>query len=170
MSGRFILPSGLTTSHLLSPSTPFADVSVAAFDKVIEFVNDARDEDGIIFSEIAEYARSLLPIPKGLETPLPGLPQLLPYKLQRAWQAAELGDVEQAQRWVQLWCAKLMEPDIALRLKPARRSVKLARLFCHEHLPLAWKTSSKDLQDHRRPTLLGSLEEGKRRPNLAWTL
>lgn len=37
-------------------------------------------------------------MPKGQEVPFPGLPQLLPYKLQRAWRAAELGERDQAQR------------------------------------------------------------------------
>lgn len=59
---------------------------------------NARDEDVIIFAEIAEFARSLIGVPKGQELPFPGLPQLLPYKLSRAWWAAELGEKELAQR------------------------------------------------------------------------
>lgn len=67
-------------------------------DKPIALLHNARDEDSIIFAEIAEYARSQLPVPKGQEVPFAGLPQLLPYKLQRAWLAAELGEVELAER------------------------------------------------------------------------
>lgn len=51
-----------------------------------------------MFAEVAEYARSLLPVPKGQEVPFAGLPRLLPYKLQRAWLAAELGETELAVR------------------------------------------------------------------------
>jgi len=61
-------------------------------------VQNYKDEDSIIFAEIAEYARTLITIPKGQELPYPGLPALLPYKLQRAWLAAELGEVDRAQR------------------------------------------------------------------------
>jgi len=50
----------------------------------------------MIFAEIAEYARCLIPSAKGQEVPFPGLPQLLPDKLYRAWRAAELGDTAQA--------------------------------------------------------------------------
>jgi hypothetical protein len=82
---------------LLSPSSPFGDVSPASYDKPIMLTQDPRDEDAIIFAEIAEYARSLIPVPKGQEVPF-GLPQLVPYKLQRAWRAAEFGDINQAQR------------------------------------------------------------------------
>jgi hypothetical protein len=70
----------------------------AAYDRLIALTQNARDEDAIIFAEIAEWARSLVSLPKGQELPLPGLPQLLPYKLHRAWLAAELGDVDQAKR------------------------------------------------------------------------
>jgi hypothetical protein len=63
-------------------------------------VQSTRDEDAVIFAEIAEYARSLIPVPKGQELPFPGLPQLLPYKLHQAWWAAELGDHDLAKRYV----------------------------------------------------------------------
>jgi hypothetical protein len=93
--------SELTRSHILAPSSPFADISPGAFDRTISLCKDLRDEDAIIFAEIAEYARSLVALPKGQDLAFPGLPQLLPYKLQRAWLAAELGDVEQAKRCAQ---------------------------------------------------------------------
>ena len=57
-----------------------------------------HDEDSVIFAEVAEYARSLIPVAKGQETGIVGLPSLLHHKLQRAWIAAELGEVEVAQR------------------------------------------------------------------------
>ena len=85
-------------SFLLSPSSPFTDGSSAAFDRSIALTRNPRDEDAIIFAEIAEYARSLMSVPKGQEGLFLALPQLLPNKLDRAWRAAELGDVDQAQR------------------------------------------------------------------------
>lgn len=57
-------------------------------------------EDSIVFAEIAEFARSLITVPKGQELPFSGLPQLLPYKLYRAWWAAELGEQDLAKRYV----------------------------------------------------------------------
>lgn len=84
---------------LLSPNSPFSDMSPAATDRPIKLVENPRDEDGAIFAEIAEYARSLVPTPKGAEVPHASLPMLIPIKLARAWRAAELGDVEQAKRY-----------------------------------------------------------------------
>ena len=86
-------------SYLLSPSSPFFDTTAAAFDKRM-MLADGSDEDLIIFAEIAEYARNLVVPPKGSEPPVPGLPQLLPYKLERAWRAAESGDMERAHKSV----------------------------------------------------------------------
>jgi hypothetical protein len=88
----------MTFSNLLSPSSAFADGSPTIRERSISLLQNARDEDAIIFAEVAEYARSLVVLPKGQETQLPGLPQVLPYKLQRAWLAAELGELEQAKR------------------------------------------------------------------------
>ncbi|KAL1413616.1 hypothetical protein Q8F55_001391 [Vanrija albida] len=84
---------------LLSPNSPFSDMSPGAGERHVMFVENARDEDGEIFAEIAEYARSLVPTPKGVDVPHPSLPQLLPYKLHRAWRAAELGDTELARKY-----------------------------------------------------------------------
>ena len=101
MSGQSGLSSFsplLTHSHLLSPSSPFADVTAAAFDRSVALTQNVRDVDAVVFAEIAEYARSLVTLPKGQELPFAGLPQLLPYKLQQAWLAAELGDVDRAKR------------------------------------------------------------------------
>lgn len=103
-------------SYLLSPASPFLDVTQTAFDRKISLIHDARDEDAIIFAEIAEYARSLVPVPKGQESPVTGLPQLLPYKLQRAWRAAEIGEIEQAQRYacILIGISMLIFADIVL--------------------------------------------------------
>ncbi|RSH82757.1 uncharacterized protein EHS24_007751 [Apiotrichum porosum] len=84
---------------LLSPNSPFSDMSSAATERAIPLAENAADEDGALFAEIAEYARTLVPIPKGNDVPQPSLVQLLPYKIQRAWRAAELGNVEQAKRY-----------------------------------------------------------------------
>lgn len=65
-------------------------------------MQDTRNEDAVIFAEIAEYARGMIAVPKGQEVPFPGLPALLPYKLQRAWQAAEQGEVDLAKKRVTL--------------------------------------------------------------------
>jgi hypothetical protein len=94
------LCSTLTFSSLLSPTSAFADLTPGALERPITLVQSTRDEDAVIFAEIAEYARSLIPVPKGQELPFPGLPQLLPYKLHRAWWAAELGDHDLAKRYV----------------------------------------------------------------------
>ncbi|ORX36789.1 Sec23-binding domain of Sec16-domain-containing protein [Kockovaella imperatae] len=85
--------------HLLSPSSTFSDNTPSAFERLIGLTQNPRDEDALVFAEVGEYARSLIPVPKGQEQPVPGLPQLLPYKLQRAWRLAELGEVDQAKRY-----------------------------------------------------------------------
>lgn len=123
MSGeRLILLKASThrRSHLLSPSSPFSDVTFASYEKNIAFTQNVRDEDAIIFAEIAEYARSLIALPKGQELPLAGLPQLLPYKLQRAWLAAELGDVDQAKRCVAILSSLTSDTALPSRYPPSR--------------------------------------------------
>ncbi|WVF71600.1 hypothetical protein IAT40_006408 [Kwoniella sp. CBS 6097] len=87
------------TCFLLSPLSPFFDVSPAAYERQIMLAHNFRDEEAIVIAEIAEYARSLVPVAKGPEPPIVGLPQLLPYKLARAWRLAELGEVELAQKY-----------------------------------------------------------------------
>lgn len=94
----------LIGSSLLSPTSAFGDLTPGAFDRPITLVQSTRAEDAVIFAEIAEYARSLIAVPKGQELPFPGLPQLLPYKLHRAWCAAELGDHDLAKRYVHSKC------------------------------------------------------------------
>lgn len=131
----------LTRSHILAPSSPFADIAPGAFERTISLVQNARDEDAIVFAEIAEYARSLVPLPKGQDLSFTGLPQLLPYKLQRAWLAAELGDVDQAKR-----CAGWLCSDIVLTCR-----------YC-----TAVETASKPGKNQPQilsPALLSSLED-----------
>lgn len=83
---------------MLSPASPFVDPTPTAFERPIAMCQDTRNEDAVVFAEIAEYARGMIAVPKGQEVPFPGLPALLPYKLQRAWQAAEQGEVDLAKR------------------------------------------------------------------------
>lgn len=56
-----------------------------------------RDEDAIIFSEIAEYAHSLIPTIKGQDA-YAGQPHLQAYKLMRAARFAEMGRLTMATR------------------------------------------------------------------------
>ncbi|WWC61759.1 uncharacterized protein I303_104344 [Kwoniella dejecticola CBS 10117] len=84
---------------LLSPLSPFFDLTPAAHDKTINLTANVKDEEAVIFAEIAEYARSLVPTAKGQEAHFAALPQLLPYKLARAWRLAELGETDLAQRY-----------------------------------------------------------------------
>jgi hypothetical protein len=60
--------------------------------------NFHKDPDSIIFTEIAEFALSLLPPTKGQET-FNGLPHLQAYRLVRAVSLAEVGQVQQASRF-----------------------------------------------------------------------
>jgi hypothetical protein len=100
--GSRFTAAGLTNAghvcSLLSPMSPFSDITPAALDRPITMSHNGPVEDSIVFAEIAEFARSLIPVPKGQELPFPGLPQLLPYKLYRAWWAAELGEHDLAKR------------------------------------------------------------------------
>ncbi|KAI0831400.1 Sec23-binding domain of Sec16-domain-containing protein [Trametes gibbosa] len=57
-----------------------------------------KDSDPIIFSEIVEFAMSLASPAKGQET-FTGFPHLQPYKLFRALCLAEMGHVQQANRY-----------------------------------------------------------------------
>jgi len=59
--------------------------------------NVFRDPDSLIFSEILEFALSLLPAAKGQEQ-FHGLPHLQAYRFVRAVLLAEMGDVQLASR------------------------------------------------------------------------
>ncbi|WRT66232.1 uncharacterized protein IL334_003185 [Kwoniella shivajii] len=102
LGSKFLSMGLINAAHacfLLSPLSPFFDVTPASYDRPITLAHNSRDEEAIVFAEIAEYARSLISTPKGQESHFAGLPQLLPYKLVRAWRLAELGEMEMAQKY-----------------------------------------------------------------------
>ncbi|WVW83755.1 hypothetical protein I302_105776 [Kwoniella bestiolae CBS 10118] len=102
MGSKFLSMGLINAAHacfLLSPLSPFFDLTPAAYERPITLTHNVRDEEAIVFAEIAEYARSLVPTPKGQEAHFAALPQLLPYKLARAWRLAELGEAELAQKY-----------------------------------------------------------------------
>lgn len=102
LGSRFTSAGLINAGHvcsLLSPKSPFSDMTQAALDRSISLSQNGPAEDSIVFAEVAEFARSLITVPKGQELPFPGLPQLLPYKLYRAWWAAELGENDLAKRY-----------------------------------------------------------------------
>lgn len=92
-------------SYLLSPATsPVGGISTPSVRMVLlgsESPSTSRhfekDDDAIIFSEIAEYAHSLLPTAKGQDA-YAGLPHLQAYKLIRATRLAEMGHISLATR------------------------------------------------------------------------
>lgn len=57
-----------------------------------------QDLDGILMTEILEFAQGLVPAVKGQE-PFPGIPHLQAYKLVHAHQLADLGEVTRAQKY-----------------------------------------------------------------------
>ena len=67
----------------------------------------AKDPDSMIFSEILEYAMSLLPTAKGQE-PFHGLPHLQAYRFFKAVWLAEIGDVQLASRWVIMFAIQML--------------------------------------------------------------
>jgi hypothetical protein len=96
-----------TTSYLLSPyvfssqppiingfSTPGTRITLLGSRNA---GNVFKDPDSLIFSEILEFALSLLPNAKGQE-PFHGLPHLQAYRFARAVWLTEMGDVQQASR------------------------------------------------------------------------
>ncbi|WWC94041.1 hypothetical protein V866_000879 [Kwoniella sp. B9012] len=123
LGSKFLSMGLVNAAHacfLLSPLSPFFDLTPAAFERPITLTHNFRDEEAIIFAEIAEYARSLVPTPKGQEAHFAALPQLLPYKLARAWRLAELGEAELAQKY----CAAIeagsrMNKNLPSLLSPA---------------------------------------------------
>ncbi|SPO25699.1 related to SEC16 - COPII vesicle coat protein required for ER transport vesicle budding [Ustilago trichophora] len=71
-----------------------------------------QDLDGVLMTEILEFAQGLVPTVKGQE-PFPGIPHLQAYKLVHAQQLADLGEVGKAQRYCEA---------IALCLKQCKHS------------------------------------------------
>jgi hypothetical protein len=69
--------------------------------------NVFKDPDSLIFSEILEFAMSLLPTVKGQE-PFHGLPHLQAYRFVRAIWLAEMGDVHLASRCVYMYSFQLL--------------------------------------------------------------
>ncbi|KDR81637.1 hypothetical protein GALMADRAFT_152477 [Galerina marginata CBS 339.88] len=65
-----------------------------------------KDADAIIFSEILEFALSLVPAVKGQE-PYHGLPHLQAYRFIRAVSLAETGDIQLANRYCEAIAASL---------------------------------------------------------------
>jgi hypothetical protein len=56
-----------------------------------------KDSDAVLFTEVLEFALSLVPTVKGQES-FAGLPHLQAYRLIRATQLAEMGHVVSANR------------------------------------------------------------------------
>lgn len=69
-------------------------------------LNALKDPDSIIFTEIVEFALSLVPVAKG-QDPFGGLPHLQAYRLIRAVSLVEVGDVAGANRLVHKQCPSL---------------------------------------------------------------
>lgn len=70
----------------------------------------SKDPDAVIFSEILEFALSLIPVAKGQE-PFSGLPHLQAYRLMRATQIAETGDIKLANQYCEAISASLSKPS-----------------------------------------------------------
>ncbi|KAF9652872.1 hypothetical protein BDM02DRAFT_3108502 [Thelephora ganbajun] len=71
----------------------------------------SKNPDSMILSEIVEFAYSLSTPQKGQE-PFPGFPHLQPYRLIRAHQLAELGNVQLATRYCDAVTASVNRPSI----------------------------------------------------------
>ncbi|KEP46782.1 Sec16 Sec16-C: Sec23-binding domain protein [Rhizoctonia solani 123E] len=87
-----------TTSAIGGLSMPSVRVVLVGSESPSTSRNFEKDDDAIIFTEIAEYAYSLVPTIKGQE-PYPGMPHLQAYKLLRAAKLAEMGHVALASRY-----------------------------------------------------------------------
>ncbi|CAE6505820.1 unnamed protein product [Rhizoctonia solani] len=87
-----------TTSALGGLSMPSVRVVLLGTESPSVSRNFEKDDDAIIFTEIAEYAYSLVPTVKGQDA-YAGLPHLQAYKLIRAAKLAEMGHVALASRY-----------------------------------------------------------------------
>lgn len=90
-------------SYLLSPQTSLIGGlgSPTAKFTLLGSKNPAnvmKDTDALIFSEILEFALSLVPVVKGQE-PFHGIPHLQAYRFVRSVMLAELGEVQLANRY-----------------------------------------------------------------------
>lgn len=90
------------SSYLLSPQTsplggvmPTARITLLGSRSPQVFPLSLKDPDVLIFSEILEFALSLVPVPKGQEA-FNGIPHLQVYRLLRATSLAEMGDIQLA--------------------------------------------------------------------------
>ncbi|TDL27490.1 hypothetical protein BD410DRAFT_818910 [Rickenella mellea] len=92
--------------YLLSPltspmggiGTPSARITLVGSQSLPQSQSFTKDEDPIIFSEIAEFALTLRGAVKGQE-PFNGFPHLQAYRLVRAEMLAEMGDTVVAKRY-----------------------------------------------------------------------
>ncbi|QRV85774.1 COPII coat assembly protein Sec-16 [Ceratobasidium sp. AG-Ba] len=92
--------------YLLSPatspvgglSTPSVRMVLLGSESPAVSRNFEKDDDAIIFTEIAEYAHSLVPTAKGQEA-YAGIPHLQAYKLIRAARLAEMGHLTLSTRY-----------------------------------------------------------------------
>ncbi|KAG8717514.1 hypothetical protein FRC09_014145 [Ceratobasidium sp. 395] len=92
--------------YLLSPatspvgglSTPSVRMVLLGSESPAISRNFEKDDDAIVFTEIAEYAHSLLPTVKGQEA-YAGIPHLQAYKLIRAARLTEMGHLSLATRY-----------------------------------------------------------------------
>ncbi|KAH7341112.1 Sec23-binding domain of Sec16-domain-containing protein [Rhizoctonia solani] len=87
-----------TTSAIGGLSMPSVRVVLLGTESPSTSRNFEKDDDAIIFTEIAEYAYSLVPTVKGQDA-YAGLPHLQAYKLIRAAKLAEMGHVALASRY-----------------------------------------------------------------------
>ncbi|CAA7271684.1 unnamed protein product [Cyclocybe aegerita] len=70
----------------------------------------ARNPDTLVFSEILEFALSLVPTAKGQE-PFHGLPHLQTYRFIQAVSLAEIGDIQLANRYCETITTSLTHPS-----------------------------------------------------------
>ncbi|EIN07345.1 hypothetical protein PUNSTDRAFT_105006 [Punctularia strigosozonata HHB-11173 SS5] len=103
-------------AHLIGGSrAPSARIVLVGSQSPHLRLNFHKDSDPVIFSEIAEFAASLTPAPKGQE-PFPGWAHLQPYKLVRAYHLAELGHTQAANRYCEAIRNSLTRPSPYLNM------------------------------------------------------
>ncbi|TKY85854.1 hypothetical protein EX895_005395 [Sporisorium graminicola] len=113
-----------------------------------------QDLDGILMTEVLEFAQGLVPAVKGQE-PFPGIPHLQAYKLVYAQQLADLGEVGKAQRYCEAiaQCLKQCKSSPYLHSTLLLQSKQLSdRLVGAPHAGAGGNWVSRKMQ---RPTLDG---------------